>query len=368
MYIDRIKLDSFRTFRKAEIVFNHPDVDFAAVGRPRPKIPNVNLLLGDNGYGKSAMLKAVALTCLGPAVRSAGIYPYSLVRREPAHQKAGNGSKVLQPTRATLEATFTPHEQDRAGEHGRILSKVEVVKKEDLEQLEWANSGEDGWRSIYSSRSDAFFFVGYGATRRVERQERVDLGSRHTSTFLRAQRVQSLFEDFYSLIPLNSWLPQFKTENPRRHEEAINLINSAMGRGHYSFAGEVEDREYLFERGRLKIPFPALSDGYRAFLGWIGDLLYHMSVTSPRDAELVGNKGIVLVDEIDLHLHPQWQMGVLPVLARTLPNLQFIVTSHSPLVVGSLEWMNIILMSPGPRQSSRPKQLEWPIHGLDADQ
>lgn len=80
------------------------------------------------------------------------------------------------------------------------------------------------------------------------------------------------------------------------------------------------------------------------------------------------NKGIVMVDEIDLHLHPTWQMTVLRTLATDLPNIQFIVTSHSPLIVGSLEWMNIIVMEPGPKQSSTTKRIEWPVHGLDADQ
>jgi hypothetical protein len=61
-------------------------------------------------------------------------------------------------------------------------------------------------------------------------------------------------------------------------------------------------------------------------------------------------------------------MSVLPTLSRTLPNIQFLVTSHSPLVVGSLEWMNLITMSPGPRQSSRPERRDRPINGLDADQ
>jgi hypothetical protein len=75
-----------------------------------------------------------------------------------------------------------------------------------------------------------------------------------------------------------------------------------------------------------------------------------------------------MVDEIDLHLHPRWQMTVLRVVATVLKNIQFIVTSHSPLVVGSLEWMNIILMARGSNGSTKPKRIDWPVHGLDADQ
>ena len=80
------------------------------------------------------------------------------------------------------------------------------------------------------------------------------------------------------------------------------------------------------------------------------------------------NCGMVFVDEIDLHLHPKWQMTVLNTLATELPKIQFIATSHSPLLVGSLEWMNIIVMESGPKQSSLAKRIEMPVHGLDADQ
>lgn len=366
MYIDQIRLKNFRTFRAADTTFVHPDMDFKKLSIPTPRLPNVNLLLGNNGYGKTAMLRAIALASLGPAVGDSGIYADRLVRHEP---RSGRSKKnVQQPVEAVLEAFFTPHEQDRVGELGTLESLVKVIRKGDLEALEWVHADEKRWHPIYMSDSDAFFFVGYGATRRVENNERLDLAGRQSSAFARAQRVKSLFEESYSLIPLNSWLPRFKLENKGRYTQVVHLINRLMGKGHYTFSGTMCEREYEFERGGLRIPFPAMSDGYRAYLGWIGDLLYHVCITCPRGKKLVENKGIVMVDEIDLHLHPQWQLTVLPTLAKALPNIQFIVTSHSPLIVGSLEWMNIILMSPGTKQSSRPEHIQWAIHGLDADQ
>jgi hypothetical protein len=366
MYIDQIKLNNFRTFRQSEITFVHPDQDFTGLNIPRPRLSNVNLLLGNNGYGKTALLKAIALSALGPAVRSSGIYAYRLVRREPGVSK--RRKMTSPPDEAVLESAFTPHDQDRVGGQEKVESLVKVVRRGDLEEFEWVHAQEKRWHPIYSSSSDAFFFVGYGATRRVESRERIDMAGRKSSSFVRAQRVQSLFEEAYSLIPLNAWLPNFKRKNPGRYTQVVNLINRVMGKDHYTFGGEVEEGEFLFNRGGLKVPFPALSDGYRAFLGWVGDLLYHVCMTCPKGKKLVENKGIVMVDEIDLHLHPHWQMTVLPTLAEVLPNLQFIVTSHSPLLVGSLEWMNIILMSPGPKQSSRPQRIQWAVHGLDADQ
>ena len=361
MYIDSIKLTNFRTFRESEISFIHPDVRFSKGDIPKPLLPNVNLLLGNNGFGKTTLLKAIALAALGPAVGDSGIFPYRLIRREPIT------NRLAQPSEAIIEANFTPAEQDDTN-IDRVESRITVTRRGDLESMRWTHPDDKPWHPIFSSSSDAFFFVGYGATRRVEKADRVDVGSRKYSAFVRAQRIQSLFEESYSLIPLNSWLPDLRQGNPGRFKQVANLINKLVGHGHYTFTGEMEDREYIFDRNGLKVPFPALSDGYRAFLGWVGDLLYHICETCPSGKKLVENKGIVIVDEIDLHLHPQWQLTVLNTLSTVLPNIQFIVTSHSPLIVGSLEWMNIIAMMPGENESSKAERIKWAVHGLDADQ
>ena len=363
MYIDSIEIENFRTFRKARVELLHKDRRSNET-LPKATYPNVNLLLGNNGSGKTTFLKAISLAALGPAVTDSGIYPYRLVRREP-----GDSVTELKEFNAAarIRAKFRAHPQDETPV-GIVESEVTVSRRGDIERLRWAHPDEKSWHPIFSSSSDAFFMVGYGATRRVEKREQVDPASRGQTSFARAQRVQSLFEESYSLLPLSSWLPALKDNQPDRYMQVVELLNKVLGRDHYVLTGEMEDREFLFEKRGLSVPFPALSDGYRAFLGWIGDLLYHICMTCPEESALVDNHGIVMVDEVDLHIHPKWQINVLPRLARALPNIQFIVTSHSPLVVGSLEWMNIIVMETGAKQSSRPRRLEEAVHGLDADQ
>lgn len=363
MYLDSIRLQNFRTFRDASIDLVHPLQDFARLKIPKPRLPNLNLLLGNNGLGKSAFLKAVALAALGPAVGDAGIFPYRLVRREAATAKRRTNPD------ARIDARFTPNPQDRAPATLKTLeSAVGIQAKGDLEKLQWLHPSEEHWQPIFQSKSDAFFLVGYSAGRSVEPRERVDHAARNASSFARAQRSKGLFQESFSLIPLTAWLPALRKSSPRRHLEILALINKLMGPGHYQFKGEMEGGEYLFTRGGLKVPFPALSDGYRSYLGWIGDLLFHLSTITPPDVRLDQNRGIVMVDEIDLHLHPKWQMTVLPILAKALPKLQFIVTSHSPLLVGSLEWMNIIVMLPAAHGATKPVRVPAAIHGLDADQ
>lgn len=371
MYIDNIVLKNFRTFRAASIDFVHPDQSFDDLDFPRPKLRNVNLLLGNNGAGKSALLKAIALSALGPAVGRAGIYPYRFVRREPI--SAGTSKTGRPPTpsgaAASISSSFSTHAQDQLTPGTRLLSTIEIRRTGDLDVIDWVPGDADAsWEPIFSEKSDAFFFVGYGATRRVEQRDNFDPGTRRSRSFTRAQRVLGLFEDSYSLAPLNSWLPVYMTQNPGRYKQVLGLVDKLLGRGHFRFTGEMEDGEYVFERSGLRVPFPAMSDGYRAFLGWVGDLLYHVCETCPPGKKLVENRGIVMIDEIDLHLHPKWQLRVLPTLAAALPKIQFIVTSHSPLIVGSLEWSNIIVMRPAVRQASRLERIESAVHGLDADQ
>ncbi len=364
MYIDTIEIKNFRNFRDASIGFVHPDCEFGEKELPKPTLPNINLLLGENGLGKTSLLKAIALADLGPAVNDSGIYSYRLIRRGPESTDASE-----ETSEATVRAVFKTHEQDCAGSLELLESKVSVIQKGDLESLRWAGGDEGPWQPIFSASSDAFFLVGYGATRRVEKREQVDIGGRRSTWFSRALRVKSIFEDAYSLIPMNAWLPEFEHRKPVRFEQAVDLINRLVNPYGCEFSGKTaDDGEYLFRNNGLDVPFPALSDGYRAYLGWIGDLLYHVCATCPDGKELVENKGIVMVDEVDLHLHPGWQMTVLETLSKTLPNLQFIVTSHSPLLVGSLQWMNIVLMTPGKFQSSETKRIEHAVHGLDADQ
>ena len=68
----------------------------------------------------------------------------------------------------------------------------------------------------------------------------------------------------------------------------------------------------------------------------VGDLARRLVVANPMQEEPLLGTGIVLVDEIELHLHPEWQKSILPRPLQTFPNVQFVVTTHSPLVLAQL--------------------------------
>lgn len=86
-----------------------------------------------------------------------------------------------------------------------------------------------------------------------------------------------------------------------------------------------------------------LSDGEKIYLALIGDLCHRLSLANPTGDPLLG-EGIVLIDEIDLHLHPQWQSEIACALLRTFPNIQFIITTHSPHVINSVQTSSLRLI------------------------
>lgn len=88
-----------------------------------------------------------------------------------------------------------------------------------------------------------------------------------------------------------------------------------------------------------------LSDGEKMLLMLVTDLARRLAIANPNSSDaLLNGEGIVLIDEIDLHLHPQWQRSVIPSLTQTFPNCQFIVTTHSPQVLSEVERENVFII------------------------
>lgn len=77
-----------------------------------------------------------------------------------------------------------------------------------------------------------------------------------------------------------------------------------------------------------------LSDGEKCLLALIGDLARRFAIANPNSAKPLSGEGIVLIDEIELHLHPAWQRSVVHQLKTTFPNCQFLISTHSPQVLG----------------------------------
>ena len=98
-----------------------------------------------------------------------------------------------------------------------------------------------------------------------------------------------------------------------------------------------------------KFAMDEMSDGYKNTLSMIGDIAYRMAVLNPMlgDKVLEDTSGVVVIDEIDLHLHPQWQQTIISDLNTIFPKIQFIVSSHAPAVINSVAREQIRILDNG---------------------
>lgn len=366
MYIRAIELLDLKAFRKSRLEFLYPgrklktdpfgDNNRADLADPR--FGNINVILGSNGSGKSTVLDAAALAMLSPIPQSWHISS-ALIRRS-------NRGEV-KSARIVLELVLNPEEGGNSKGTSREMLECKVLRQGNLEYLEGPKIADVRFSAMFVDRSPAFLTLGYGVFRRVESLSKGELlATRQKRRTERYDRVATLFEDDVALIPLSSWFPT--VSKGERRDEIVRLINRVTP-STVRFAGKLDpDGEMLFAYRNLELPFSALSDGYRGHLGWIGDMLCRLNDIAPAKVKLTDIPGVVLVDEIDAHLHPAWQREIIGALSRAFPKLQFIFTTHSPLITGTLERANINVVS---RKASSPPVVEPPafeMYGLSSDQ
>lgn len=94
----------------------------------------------------------------------------------------------------------------------------------------------------------------------------------------------------------------------------------------------------------VKFNLSQLSNGEQTVLLIVADIAHRLSIASNNLKEPLNGKGIVLIDEIETHLHPEWQREVIPALTATFPNIQFFITTHSPQVLGSVDNQSVIII------------------------
>lgn len=365
MYLQRLTVENLKSFKNNSIEFIHRERDFAELDYPFPRLPNVTVLLGDNGTGKTSILKAIAVAAAGPLAEGFPDLPEFMVQRWPNHPRGQDAIR-----NAEVRADFLLHDQDKTGNRNMHLKSVVRVVRETINVQQyygWIAEDRTAWNEIHADNRAALMVMGYGAHRRVPRMHDTSLPmDQFRGVELFYQRIQSLFDDNHTLYPLYRWLPAL--QGKPRFQEVIGLIGSLLRYLDFQVTGELEGDQLVVKKGKLGVPQSAASTGYRTFLEWTGDLLFHLHLACPEDQKLSGVKGIVLVDEVDLHLHPKWQLEILNSLCSTFPNLQFILTTHSPLVVGTAEWMNLVMMSSDENNLTSANVIRKAIHGLDANQ
>ncbi|NWE72082.1 AAA family ATPase [Pseudomonas gingeri] len=359
MYAKSLRIYAFKCFGRAELELQYP----GRTGEGVAELSNVNLIIGNNGGGKSSVLRALAIAMLAPALLDSGFVPYRLVHRG----RSGSPSvgDTLLKVKGIAQKGDLPVEMSRR----KVLELLARLEQRggSLDRLHLESTPKNPVVELLDDdTSPAFFVVGYGATRRVETGDYSPSSARRLRG-LRYQRIASLFEDQFALRPIEAWLPRLKARSPARWDEVIELMNRVLP-DNIRFFGEYSDDQYLFDFEGMTTPFMSLSDGYKSFIAWVSDLIGYLSDVALDGMPLDEVTGMVLVDEIDLHLHPQWQRSIVSTLADAFPRLQFIFTTHSALVAGTVSRQNVYVTDTAEDGTATVERLNENLYGRSVEQ
>ena len=147
------------------------------------------------------------------------------------------------------------------------------------------------------------------------------------------------FDEAEPLSVFEQWLVYLdyrisKNKDPqaaKQQEMGINAINQLLPKGARFDSVSAEGR-ILFHIGAGLVSTIGLSDGYRSILALAGDLVWRMILAFPKSDNPLHEEGVVLIDELDIHLHPSWQRDIAGFLKEQFPKIQFFVATHSPFV------------------------------------
>jgi len=136
---------------------------------------------------------------------------------------------------------------------------------------------------------------------------------------------------------LNYVLPKLSNVTYALNYFFNNLQDTTLSKIEIDINHDSGEQIIVINKADGQIKFSHLSSGEKMVLGMVLDIAYRMSIANPQLENPLVSEGIVLIDELEQHLHPKWQMSILKALTATFPNVQFIVTTHSPLVINQLE-------------------------------
>lgn len=312
---------------------------------------NVLILLGDNGFGKTTMLDAMATTMAPFSAQFPGISDFLLSDMDVHINKYGRKARYL-----TARALFSYD--------GYHLSSIRYRKgtenppKTNYEELKWlANQKKE---AILEGETNielpvfAYYGTGRGKFHVPERKRGFQQAFERWDCYKSAICPETDFKRFFG------WFDMMEDEERREKEirrdfeyrsPILECVRGALSLMVDDFQNpRIMTRPLRFVMDRVEpdgtcheLRLEQLSEGYKIVIAMVADLAARMAEANPEMPNPLEAKGIVLIDEVDLHLHPKWQRNILKDLHRVFPNVQFIVSTHSPIiVVGAAEIAQVV--------------------------
>lgn len=323
MIIRNVKIHNFKILREA-------DVDFK---------PGMNLLIGINGAGKSTFLQALHVLISWLIAR--------IVSKNGKGRFITNDSITTRMPDCRLEITMD-NDVSWSLYKQQSTVRVEAKSKSDLSQL------NDFVRNYYENNLNedlqlknvplfAFYSVDRAVTdvpkyvHHIHHLLPVDIYSKFDDEKINFRDFFEWFRDKEDIE--NEDYRQLKLElfQPDRQLQAVRDALSIALPQYSNLRIQRSPRAIMVDKDGDSFKFDQLSDGEKCYITLIGDIARKIAMANPDMEQPLEASGVVIIDEIDLHLHPSWQQNIISNLTKAFRNVQFIVTTHSPFVVSSTE-------------------------------
>ncbi|WP_291322860.1 AAA family ATPase [Desulfonatronospira sp.] len=315
----------------------------------------LNIFVGVNGSGKSTVLDAAALllSWLANRIKSTGSSGRPITESDIL-----NGTSV-----STLEITCKINKQDvrwkmvkvRKG-HTRIktrsyFSELNELTEEIKEQI-----------TVEKEKTNLPVLAYYPVNRavldiplRIKSRHRFNLLAAYDDSLTGAANFRTFFEWFREREDLENEARVHSAELETLYDQQLSYPDvqlESVRKALNMFMPEFTDLTVRRSPLRMEVKkdgytliVDQLSDGEKCLMAMVGDLARRMAIANPDMENPLEGQGVVLIDEIDLHLHPKWQRLIVPRLLEAFPNCQFVISTHSPHVLTHVKPDNIFLLS-----------------------
>jgi hypothetical protein len=366
MYVKSLNLANVKCFKNVGFDFGRPDGTYAGW----------TVFVGGNASGKSTILKTIALALVGPeAGRQLLGSPAGWILGQETQARAVAGISWSRDHDHFKKGGAKPGEHFEAGVRFVLETKDAMVTS--VRSVEKRNQRgtriQTAERGPWNVGAAGWFSAGYGPMRRLS-------GSSSESIGLSARggvvsRFVTLFREDAALSESEAWL---KTNHSRWLETKSDDLKALLDGVTSLLSDELlphgmvverttVDHVFIQDTHGLKLPMRDISDGCRSIYATVLDLVhgmaevYGVSELFGRD-ELghvtVTRPGVVLIDEIEAHLHPAWQRDIPEWLKVHFPEVQFLVTTHSPLVAQAADASGLFVLPSHSDPDREPRQLD----------
>ncbi len=318
MKIQKLELENFRGFKGKH------EIDFK---------PDVNVFVGINGAGKTTVLDALSffLRCFIEEYSTPLTFEFSDKNSININAKTAS-LRVYSDSSAYDSIKFDEYGSISFGFFGNTKKDVYSKNTNNLPVFLYFNANFNAPLLDFAKLHDVY-------------KEAFGINSTHFHNFFNWFSNEENIENEKRLNEDNTF------RNPKLEiirNAVINFSKHLNGLKFEKFRIQrvgLHKPQFIFEKENKKLYFEMLSNGEKAIFYYVADIARRFAIANPGNpnADKEG-KGIVLIDEIDLHLHPSWQRKIIPALTKTFPNIQFFITTHSPQVLSNVKHENIIVI------------------------